>query len=230
MCFCPEHITIIILLLLCSCLLPSDYEPIPALPPCLMHSHTLPRRTELSRRYSQPVSTPAGPSGNQAIHNFPAIPRADPGLHNIRTFDPRLFNLSSLPQPRVSVTNASFDETDSAPMPSGKQDTPFPTQPSSVHTRSVTPETPRSPSAPSTPQKIIQSYPGTPSPPPGQERGGRRGGGLQGAMTRYQENRRKSRPSSKSGNTSGTVSPALSTEGGIVIVCVCVIRSLLFIM
>lgn len=139
-------------------------------------------------------------------HSRPAslnsTPRDDPGLHNIRTFDPRLFNLpltfSQKPQPRVSITNASFDDTDSP----SKQPLPPPNS-SNPQARSVTPESPKSP--PNSPKKMAQSYPGTPP-----ERG-KKSGGLQAAMSRYQESKRKSKTARKSLDNPAKVLPLSAT-------------------
>lgn len=154
---------------------------------------------------TDPISTQAGP-------NSTSTPQEDKGLHNIRTFDPRIFNFPSSSQknqPRVSITNASFDETDSTTQPKPPQSPPD--GPSS-HARSVTPETPQSQST--TPQKLAHSYPGTPH---SKDRG-KRGGGLQAAMSRYQESKRKSKTSRRGLENTGKALPPPSADllGGVV--------------
>lgn len=138
--------------------------------------------------------------------NSTSTPWNNPGLHNVRTFDPRLFNLppsySQKPRPRVSITNASFDDTDS-PANQPKEPLP-PLNSSNPLVRSVTPDSPKSP--PHSLKKMAQSYPGTP-----QERG-KRSGGLQAAMTRYQESKRKSKTARKSLDYTAKMLPPLSAD------------------
>ena len=220
----------------------TDYEPLPALPPCMMHSHTLPRHTQLSRRRSEldrplsgPFSALPGPNSTRGVPHF--VPKQVEGVHNIRTFDLRLFNLQpqspqKTQQPRVSITNASIDETDSPSSSSVSQQSPPSPPPSSsatrttsTQTRSVTPEMPHSPTKSSTmtQQKLSKTYPGTPSsssPESGVTMGGVKrggGGGLQAAISRYQENRRrgsKGSPSRKTSGDSGNVRLTLAELGG----------------
>ena len=193
-----------------------------------MQSHTLPRHTQLSRRRSEldrPLSgTPLSTLPGSVSSNFG--PRHVQGVHNIRTFDPRLFGLPHQPpqrptqQPKVSITNASFDETDSATSSSVSHQSPPTTTTTtmtmtasvSTQTRSVTPDAPHSPTkslSSQQHQKLSQTYPG--SPPSSSSTaeigvlvgGGRKGGGLQAAISRYQENRRRSSKGSPSRKSSG---------------------------
>ena len=217
------------------CLVTPDYEPLPALPPCLTQSL---QHTQLTRRQSEPLGANSTPPRRQislqpgtkssSSQGLPFVPKQVQGLYNIRTFDLRIFELQQQQQQQrrqsqrvVSVTNPSFDGSDSTTTASGNTQQP-PPAPSSTHTRSVTPENPHSPTktsaaaSSSSSHKLSQTYPGSPISSLGQERGDgvaggaggggggvRRGGGLQAVVTRYQENRRRSSKGSPLRRTSG---------------------------
>lgn len=166
----------------------------------------------------QPLSSLTGPNSKLSNPNKPIIPQEVKGLHNIRTFDPRLFNLPQSPQrtrPKVSVTKSGFDETDSPETSTNlsKHSPPSSQVTRSTQTRSVTPEKPCSPNKSSSsvsPQKLAQSYPGTPSP---NTTGGlKKGGGLHAAMSRYQENRRRNKKPSPRSSFDNTGKPLLMED------------------